>query len=186
MLRTDWERVNGHKGGVFWFTGLSGAGKSTISQQVELELYKRSIRSVVIDGDQLRHGLNADLGFSEQDRAENMRRAAEMATMFLNKGFVVIVAMISPSSVARQGIRQHFQLNDYREVYVECSLDICEERDPKGLYQKARTGEIREFTGIDAMYEPPDTPELIINTENSDLKECTNELVAYILQCIFL
>ena len=181
MQRNDWEMLNGHKGGVFWFTGLSGSGKTTLSKKAEEELFKQGIRSVVIDGDQLRQGLNIDLGFSEEDRSENMRRASEVAAMFLNHGFVVLVPMISPSSAARDVIRHRFNSSDFAEIYVQCSLETCEQRDPKGLYRKARKGEIREFTGIDAIYEPPEQAELTVNTENSDMDSCVNKLVEFVI-----
>jgi adenylylsulfate kinase len=181
MERNDWQSLNGHKGGVFWLTGLSGSGKTTLCQQAEQELFRRGVRSVVIDGDQLRKGLNHDLGFSEQDREENLRRAAEVATMFLNTGFVVLVPMISPSSKVRSLIRQRFQSEDFAEVYVKCSLETCEQRDPKGLYQKARKGEIRDFTGIDAIYEPPMHPELIVNTEYESIDNSARSLVEFVI-----
>lgn len=181
MIRSDWETLNGHKGAVLWFTGLSGAGKTTLSRNVEEGLVKQGIRSVVIDGDQLRQGLNADLGFSEADRKENMRRAAEVSTMFLNQGFVVLVSMISPSSEAREEIRRRFSPGDYAEIYVKCSIEACEKRDPKGLYQKVRKGEIRRFTGIDAIYEPPVFAELTVNTEDNDLECCVSKLMDYII-----
>lgn len=181
MTRSDWESLNGHKGAVLWFTGLSGAGKTTLARNVEEELIKQGIRSVVIDGDQLRQGLNADLGFSEEDRKENMRRAAEVSTMFLNQGFVVLVSMISPSSEAREEIRRRFSPGDYAEIYVKCSIEACEKRDPKGLYQKVRKGEIRGFTGIDAIYEPPVFAELTVNTEDNDLECCVSKLMDYII-----
>lgn len=182
MRKKDWEILNGHKAGVFWFTGLSGSGKSTLSQQAEKELFKRGIRCAVIDGDQLRKGLNVDLGFSEEDRKENMRRAAEVASMFLDHGFVVLVPMISPSAAARDAIRHRFQSTLFAEIYVQCSLETCEQRDPKGLYQKVRRGEIREFTGIDAIYEPPIQAELTLNTEVSDMESCVDLLVDFIIK----
>lgn len=181
MRRNDWEMLNGHKGGIFWFTGLSGSGKTTLSQKAEEEFFKQGIRCVVIDGDQLRQGLNIDLGFSAEHRRENMRRAAEVAAMFLNQGFVVLVPMISPSSAAREAIRHRFDPRDYAEIYVQCTLETCEQRDPKGLYRKARRGEIREFTGIDAIYEPPEQAELTLNTEDSDMDSCVNELVEFVI-----
>ncbi|OME60608.1 adenylyl-sulfate kinase [Paenibacillus odorifer] len=180
MNRKDWELLNGHKAGVFWFTGLSGSGKSTLAQQAEKELFKQGIRCAVIDGDQLRKGLNIDLGFSEEDRKENMRRAAEVASMFLDLGFIVLVPMISPSSAAREAIRYRFQSGEFAEIYVQCSLETCEQRDPKGLYKKARKGEIREFTGIDAIYEAPEHAELTVNTEIYDMESSLNLLVDFV------
>ncbi|AKG37691.1 adenylyl-sulfate kinase [Paenibacillus durus] len=176
------ERMNGHRGGVVWFTGLSGSGKTTLSQYVEEALFKRGFKCVVLDGDQLRAGLNRDLGFSEEDREENLRRAAEVAAMFLNAGFVALVPMISPSREARDKIRHRFDSRDFAEVYVKCSIEVCERRDPKGLYQKARKGEIRHFTGIDALYEAPIQPELTIDTEHSSVENCTQQLVEFIIR----
>jgi adenylylsulfate kinase len=182
MERNDWEIVNGHIGGVIWLTGLSGSGKTTLCQKAEKDLIKRGIRCVVIDGDQLRQGLNHDLGFSEHDRKENMRRAAEVAAMFLNAGFVVLVSMISPSRAVRDIIRHRFQSKDFAEIYVKCSLETCERRDPKGLYQKARKGEIRDFTGIDAIYEPPIRAELTVNTEHESTENCMHLFVEFVIK----
>lgn len=176
------ERLNGHRGGIVWFTGLSGSGKTTLSQNVEKELFGRGFKCIVIDGDQLRVGLNRDLGFSEDDREENMRRAAEVATMFLNVGFVVMLPMISPSREVREKIRLRFDSKDFAEVYVKCSIDTCERRDPKGLYQRARKSELRNFTGIDAIYEAPLQPELTVDTEHRSIEVCTQELVEFIIR----
>ncbi|MCM3628381.1 adenylyl-sulfate kinase [Paenibacillus glycanilyticus] len=180
MQRDDRERRNGHHGGIVWLTGLSGAGKSTLSQCVEHELFKMEFNCVVIDGDQLRAGLNQDLGFSEDERKENLRRAAEVASMFLNAGFIVLLAMIAPTRSVRDAIRKRFDSADFAEVYVKCSLETCERRDPKGLYLKARRGELRHFTGIDARYEPPIDPELIVDTEYRSIEACSQELAAFI------
>ncbi|WP_042206777.1 adenylyl-sulfate kinase [Paenibacillus durus] len=182
MRRNVIERLNGHRGGVVWFTGLSGSGKTTLSELVEEALFKRGFKCVVIDGDQLRAGLNRDLGFSEADREENLRRAAEVAAMFLNVGFVVLVPMISPAREVRDKIRHRFDSKDFAEVYVKCSIEMCERRDPKGLYQKARKGEIRYFTGIDAIYEAPIRPELTVDTEHTSIEYCTQQLVEFIIR----
>jgi adenylylsulfate kinase (apsK) len=151
-----------------------------LSQHVEKQLFERGFNCVVIDGDQLRAGLCQDLGYSDDDRKENMRRAAEVASLFLNAGFVVILAMISPAREARAAIRYRFDAADFAEVYVKCSLETCEQRDPKGLYLRARNGEIRHFTGIDAHYEAPIDPELIVDTEHRSVEACTHELVDFI------
>jgi adenylylsulfate kinase len=161
---------------------LSGSGKTTLSQHAEKELFECGFKCVVIDGDQLRTGLNRDLGFSEDDREENLRRAAEVAAMFLNVGFVVLLPMISPSSEVRDKIRQRFDSQDFAEVYVKCSIDTCEWRDPKGLYKKAREGELRNFTGIDAIYEAPILPELTVDTEHKSIEVCTQELIEFIIR----
>lgn len=161
---------------------MSGSGKTTLSQTVQNILFERRYQCVVLDGDQLRAGLNHDLGFSENDRAENLRRAAEVAEMFLNVGFIVLLPMISPSREVRTKIRHRFDSNDFAEVYVRCSIETCERRDPKGLYQKARIGELHNFTGIDAIYETPLQPELIIDTENTSIETCSQELAKFIIR----
>lgn len=178
--RHEIERLNGHSGGIVWLTGLSGSGKTTLSKFVETKLLERGMRCVVLDGDLLRAGLNRDLGYSEDDRMENARRAAEVASMFLNTGFIVLVAMISPSRPARDIVRVRFNSADFAEVYVKCSIETCEKRDPKGLYAKARKRVIHQFTGIDAPYEPPIHPDLIIDTENQSVEACADELVRFI------
>ncbi|MCY9590645.1 adenylyl-sulfate kinase [Paenibacillus chitinolyticus] len=179
--KSEWNRVNGHKGKVLWFSGLSGSGKSTLAAETERELFRRGIRCVVLDGDQLRSGINRDLGFTDQDRNENLRRAAEIAALFLSVGFVVLVPMISPSAETRNTIRQRFGPEDYTEVYVKCSLETCEQRDPKGLYRKARSGLIKQFTGIDSLYEPPLEAELTVDTEHEPTEHCVQLLVDSIL-----
>ncbi|OWR32011.1 adenylyl-sulfate kinase [Saccharibacillus sp. O23] len=179
--RTEWEKRNGHRGKVLWFTGLSGAGKSTLAATAEKELFDRGIRCVVLDGDQLRSGINRGLGFTDEDRQENLRRASEIAALFLNVGFVVLVAMISPSAQARSLVRRRFAPEEYAEVYVKCPVDVCERRDPKGLYRKARAGLIPQFTGIDSVYEPPAEAELTIDTESFSEKESIGLLVDYII-----
>jgi adenylylsulfate kinase len=180
MQRTSWEKWNGHNGSIFWLTGLSGSGKTTLACGAESELLRHEIRCVIIDGDRLRQGLNRDLGFTEEARMENMRRAMEVADMFLEKGFVVLVPMISPYESFRKQIKQRFKLNDFAEVYVKCSLEACEQRDPKGLYRKARSGEIKDFTGIDSPYETPMQPDMIIDTERHNEDDSIKALVAYI------
>jgi len=182
MNSSDWEQWNGHGSGVIWLTGLSGSGKTTLSSEAQRELSRRGIRCIVLDGDQLRQGLNRDLGFSPEDRQENMRRAAEVAAMFADASFIVLVSMISPSEAARSLIRRRFPAEKYTEVYVKCSLEVCEQRDPKGLYRKARAGEIPDFTGIGSIYEPPSQPDLIIDTETDSLEKSAGALVDYIEQ----
>ncbi|GBF72222.1 adenylyl-sulfate kinase [Paenibacillus sp. 598K] len=159
------------RGGIVWLTGLSGAGKTTLAEATRELLVHSGTACVVLDGDRLRAGLNRDLGFSAADREENMRRTAEAAALFLEQGFVVLVATISPSAAARAAIRDRFREAAFAEVYVKCPLAVCEDRDPKGLYGRARRGEIRQFTGIDAPYEPPDRPELILDTERISVED---------------
>ena len=172
---------NGHKGTVIWLTGLSGAGKSTISMEVEKRLFQKGLQVYVLDGDNVRHGLNADLGFSPEDRAENIRRVGEVASLMADAGMIVLSAFIAPYQSDRDRARKACKAN-FHEVYVQASLDACEERDPKGLYKKARSGEIKEFTGISSPYEPPVTPELILDTESLDIEEAVEKLVSYILE----
>ena len=172
-------QVNGHTGGVLWFTGLSGAGKSTLAMEVEQRLFKRGLQVYVLDGDNVRRGLNKNLGFSPEDRAENIRRIGEVAALFADAGLVCITAFISPYQADRDRARAAAP-GLFHEVYVKADLATCEERDPKGLYKKARTGEITEFTGISAPYEPPSEPEMVVDTAKSDIAGCVEEIVAYV------
>ncbi|MHA6483025.1 adenylyl-sulfate kinase [Paenibacillus sp. strain BS8-2] len=176
------ESMNGHKGKVLWFTGLSGAGKSTLADATERELFQRGIHCVVLDGDQLRAGINRDLGYSDEDRRENLRRASEIASLFLKVGFIVLVPMISPSAEVRDAIRQRFGNDEYLEIYIKCSIEECERRDPKGLYRKARAGMIKQFTGIDSLYEPPFEPDLIVDTDSESIQQCVRAIVNLILE----
>ncbi len=170
---------NGHKGAVVWLTGLSGSGKSTISRAVEREIFKRNMHTYVLDGDNIRHGLNANLGFSPEDREENIRRVAEVARLMADSGLIVITAFISPYRADRDRAREIVKNSgvDFVEVFVDAPLAVCEERDPKNLYKKARAGEIKEFTGIDAPYEAPENPEITVHTDKQPLTES----VTYIL-----
>ena len=167
-----------HKGGVIWFTGLSGSGKSTLSVHLEKHLFEAGFKVYVLDGDNLRHGLNGDLGFSAQDRNENIRRVGEVAALFAKAGFVVLTAFISPYRNDRQAARKATGDN-FHEIHVSTSLETCEARDPKGLYQKARSGEIADFTGISAPYENPENPELSIDTADGSVEDCMAILVKY-------
>jgi bifunctional enzyme CysN/CysC len=171
---------SGHRGAVVWFTGLSGAGKSTIAQALERELFARGMNTYVLDGDNIRHGLNSNLGFSPEDRVENIRRVSEVAKLMADSGVIAITAFISPYRMDRQRARST-ALEDnaeFVEVFVDAPLEVCEERDPKNLYKKARAGEIREFTGIDAPYEPPTDPEIVVHTD----RQTVDESVATILE----
>src|SRR5215470_15561510 len=161
--RADREKVNGHKGCTVWLTGLSGSGKSTIAVDLEKRLWERGVRAYILDGDNIRHGLNKNLGFSPEDRTENIRRIGEVAKLFTEAGMVALTAFISPYRADRDQVRA-LMPDDFVEVLVECPIEVCEQRDVKGLYQKARAGQIKEFTGISAPYEPPLTPELILRT----------------------
>lgn len=169
----------GHAGGVFWLTGLSGAGKSTLAMNTESILVGSQIHCLILDGDNLRNGINKDLGFSPEDRKENIRRIAEMASLIAKAGSVCIVSLISPSRNDREMARQIVG-TQFHEVYIDAGLSICESRDPKGLYAKARSGVIKEFTGISAPYEAPVQPDLILNTGSENVENCTSQLIAYI------
>jgi len=161
-----------------WMTGLSGAGKSTLANALEQELNKKGKHTYILDGDNLRHGLNSDLGFSEADRNENVRRAAEAAQLMADAGLIVIIGLISPFKKERDWARSLFKESQFKEIYISTSLQECEHRDTKGLYGKARRGELKDFTGIDSPYEIPDNPEVIIDTKNKTVAEC----VQFILQ----
>ena len=172
---------NGHHGGMLWFTGLSGAGKSTLALALEARLFAKGYHVYVLDGDNIRDGLNANLGFSPEDRAENIRRVGEVAALFADAGFLVISSFISPYRSDRERARQAAP-DAFHEVYIHASLEVCEERDPKGLYRRARTGEIREFTGISSPYEAPESPQLTIRTDLLTVEDCLSELVGYVEQ----
>lgn len=171
---------NGHRGGVMWFTGLSGAGKSTLAVELERRLFQKGYQVYVLDGDNLRGGLNANLGFSPDDRAENIRRVGEVAALFARAGFVVLTAFISPYRTDRERARDAVGNEGFHEVYVSAALDVCESRDPKGLYSRARAGEIPDFTGISAPYETPEACELEVNTGKLDVSASMEKLVAYV------
>jgi bifunctional enzyme CysN/CysC len=163
-----------------WLTGLSGAGKSTIANLLEQHLFLSGRHTYVLDGDNLRRGLNRDLGFSEADRVENMRRAMEVARLFLDAGLVVIVALISPYRAERDLARSRFEPGEFVEIYIDASLEECERRDPKGLYVKARRGELLHFTGIDSAYEPPQAPEIHLDTVATNPEECVDRILLYL------
>lgn len=182
LTKSDHRRRNGHSSMVLWFTGLSGAGKSTLALRVEEELFSRGLYTYILDGDNIRHGLNGDLGFSEVDRRENIRRIGEVARLFVDAGVVVLAAFISPFREDRDRVRALFEDGEFIEIFVDCDLTICEHRDPKGLYRKARAGELPEFTGIDSPYEEPPDPELVINTGSLDIADSVSRVVAYLEQ----
>ena len=165
------ERQNGHRSFVLWFTGLSGSGKSTLAHAVEESLHRMGCRTFVFDGDNVRHGLCADLGFDEADRRENIRRIGEMARLFVEAGVIAMTAFISPFRGERQRVRALFEAGEFIEVYCRCSLDTCEERDVKGLYAKARAGLIPNYTGISSPYEEPEDPEITVETDSQTLQE---------------
>lgn len=180
LTREDREKLMGHKPAVLWFTGLSGSGKSTLAHAVEGMLYARGVHTYVLDGDNVRHGLNKNLGFSPEDRTENIRRIGEVAHLFADSGMIAMTAFISPYIEGRQLARELSTDAAFVEVYCCCSLDMCEERDPKGLYKKARAGEIKQFTGIDAPYEAPENPEVTVMTDAESLEESALNVVNYL------
>jgi len=169
VKREDRNCLNRHKSGLVWFTGLSASGKSTIAHTVEKELFGRSIRTYLLDGDNVRHGVNANLGFSREDRKENLRRIVEVSKLFVDAGILVLAAFISPYKEDREYIKNRFEGDNFLEIYVKCSVEECEQRDPKGQYKKAKAGIIKNYTGISAPYEEPETPDLTIDTEKSDI-----------------
>lgn len=178
ITREDRERQNGHRAVTLWFTGLSGSGKSTLAHAVENALFERGCRTYVLDGDNIRHGLNKNLGFSPEDREENIRRIGEVAKLFNDAGVIALTAFISPYRGDRDKARAIAAEGSFMEIYVACDLSVCEERDPKGLYKKARAGEIKEFTGISAPYEEPTAAELIVDTGKETLEESTAKVLA--------
>lgn len=180
ITKEDRERLNGHKAVVLWFTGLSGSGKSTLAHAVEQALYDKGCRTIVLDGDNIRHGLNKNLGFSPEDREENIRRIGEVAKLFTQAGVIALTAFISPYRADRDKARELLNDGEFVEVYLKCAVDVCESRDVKGLYKKARAGEIKEFTGISAPFEEPLNPELVIDTAAETLEESTRKVLAYL------
>jgi adenylylsulfate kinase len=173
-------KQNGHKSFILWFTGLSGSGKSTLAHALEERLHQLGCKTFVFDGDNVRHGLNNDLGYSKQDRKENIRRIGEMCKLFIEAGVITLTAFISPYREDRNKIRNLVEDSDLIEIYCKCKLEVCESRDLKGLYAKARKGEITLFTGISDPYEIPDNPELLIDTENDSIEECVDKILKYL------
>lgn len=179
--RTDQLNLKGHPSFVIWFTGLSGSGKSTLANLVEKELFKKNIHTYSLDGDNIRGGVNKNLGFTPLDREENLRRIAEVAKLFVDAGIVVIGAFISPLESDRKKVENIIGARDFVEVFVDTSVEECEKRDVKGLYKKARSGEIKNFTGISAPYEKPINPDVIIETENTSIEESIKKVLNYIM-----
>ena len=180
VTRAEREALNGHRGVTVWLTGLSGSGKSTVADLLAARLHSMGVRTAVLDGDNIRHGLNGDLGFSPEDRTENIRRIGEVAKLLTSFGVVNMVAFISPYASDRDRARGIQARGDFLEVFVHAPLEVAEERDPKGLYKKARAGIIREFTGIDAPYEEPENPELVLHTHLETPEESVEKVVAYL------
>ncbi len=166
---------------VLWFTGLSASGKSTIANIVEQKLYEMRYKTYLLDGDNVRHGLNKDLGFDEKSRVENIRRIGEVAKLFNDSGLIVLTAFISPFISDRKLVRDLFEKGKFLEVYIDSSLEVCEKRDPKGMYKKARNGEIKNFTGISSPYEAPLNPEIYVNNNEANLNDLSNEIINFLL-----
>lgn len=186
LQQTDKEQLLGHKGVVLWMCGLSGSGKSTLARALENELYKKGIHTKLLDGDNLRSGINSNLSFSEEDRKENIRRAAEISKLFVENGEVVICSLISPTKEIRANAKAIIGEKDFREVFVNASFKVCAERDVKGLYKKAMAGEIKNFTGLDSPFEAPENPFMILDTGNKSFDECKAELLNKVLKEIAL
>jgi len=177
VTRARREQQNNHRGAILWFTGLSGAGKSTLAHAVEEELHQMGCRTFVLDGDNVRHGLCGDLGFSNEDRIENIRRVGEVAKLFMEAGIIVLTAFISPFRSDRERVRGMVEHGDFMEIFCDSSIEVCETRDVKGLYKKARAGQIAEFTGITSPYEAPENPELAVNTGAAELADCVAQVL---------
>ena len=180
VTREHRNQQNNHKSTVLWFTGLSGAGKSTLAHAVEEKLHHRCCRTFVLDGDNVRHGLSSNLGFSEEDRCENIRRIGEVAKLMMEAGIIILTAFISPFRTDRQTVRTLMPHGDFLEIYCKASLEVCESRDVKGLYKRSRSGEIKNYTGIDSPYEPPSDPELVIDSGNELLEVSVTRIVKFL------
>lgn len=180
VTRERRQQLNGHRSFVLWFTGLSGSGKSTLAHAVEERLHRKSCRTFVFDGDNVRHGLCSDLGFGEEDRRENIRRIGEMTKLFVEAGVIAMTAFISPFRAERQMVRSLFEPGEFIEVYCDCSLETCESRDVKGLYAKARAGLIPNYTGISSPYEAPRSPEIHIRTDSQSLEDSVDAVLNYL------
>lgn len=181
VQRRDREQLLQQRSKVVWLTGLSGSGKSTIAQHLERRLHNEGYFAQVLDGDNIRSGINNNLGFSEADRTENIRRIAEVAKLYLHSGIITINSFISPTRAIRQGVREIVGKGDFLEIFIDAPLAVCEQRDVKGLYARARKGEIRDFTGIDAPYEAPETPDLVIATDKTDVDEAVDQLYHFLM-----
>ena len=179
VKREDREKMLKQKGILLWFTGLSGSGKSTVAVMLEQRLHDKGKLTYLLDGDNVRHGLNKDLGFSSTDRIENIRRISEISKLFVDAGIITIATFISPFLEEREKVKRLLG-DDFKEIYVECPLEICESRDPKGIYKKARQGTIKDFTGIDSPYEKPLNPDITIHTDENSLQECTSQIINYL------
>jgi len=178
--KEDRNKLTGNRSFIIWFTGLSGSGKSTLANFLEQKLYNHGILTFILDGDNIRFGLNKDLGFSKKDRKENIRRIGEVAKLMVDAGVVILTAFISPFKKDRNTVRELMQKMDFIEIYVKCDFSVCEKRDVKGLYSKARSGEIKDFTGIDSPYEEPVNPEFVIDTAENSIEESVEKIYKFI------
>jgi adenylylsulfate kinase len=186
ISKEDRRKRNGHHSFVLWFTGLSASGKSTIANRVAERLFQENNHSYVLDGDNVRFGLNKDLGFSDEDRTENIRRIGEVAKLLVDSGTIVLTAFISPFQQDRDSARGLLEAKEFIEVFVHCPVSECEKRDPKGLYGKARSGEIKEFTGINSPYEEPKHAEIVVHTHLNTIDECVDQIIAYLQEQRFI
>jgi len=181
VSKQDKQILKGHKACVLWYTGLSGSGKSTIANAVEAKLFELGKHTYTLDGDNVRHGLNGDLTFSDKDRVENIRRIGEVSKLFVDAGIIVSTAFISPFKSDRQQARDLLGDGEFIEVFIDTPIEVCEQRDPKGLYKKARAGEIKNFTGIDSSYEAPEGPEVHVKTAEQTIEESVEQIINYLL-----
>ncbi|MEJ5227786.1 adenylyl-sulfate kinase [Thermodesulfovibrio sp.] len=180
ITRKDRNNVYGHKSGVLWFTGLPSSGKSSIAHTFEKLLFEKGIKCYVLDGDNIRHGLNADLDFGEEDRRENIRRVVEVAKLFVDAGLIVLASFVSPYKKDREYIRRQFEGDNFIEIYVKCSVEECARRDPKGYYEKAKKGLIKGYTGVDSPYEEPERPDIVIDTEKTNIDDAVVVIFKYL------
>lgn len=180
ISKTNREQLHGHKSFLIWFTGLSGSGKSTLANLVEVELHKKGLSTYIIDGDNIRRGINKNLSFTPEDRSENNRRIGEIANLMIDAGVITLAAFISPYIKDREGVKQIVGLDNFIEIYVNASIEECERRDVKGLYKKARIGEIKNMTGISAPYEAPTNPDIEVNTDNQSIASCTDQILKFL------
>lgn len=179
--KMDRQKLNGNRSFVLWFTGLSGSGKSTLANALDTFLYNRDLRTYLLDGDNIRLGLNKDLGFDQKDRLENIRRIAEVSRLFVDAGVICIDAFISPYAEDRERVRATFEAGEFIEIYVKCPIEVCEIRDPKGLYKKARADIIKNFTGISSPYEEPKQPEIVIESDQCTVQQSVQQIIQYLI-----
>jgi len=182
ITKADRNKLNKNRPCILWFTGLSGSGKSTVANATEELLYQLGAKTYLLDGDNVRHGLNKDLGFSDTDRIENIRRIGEVAKLFVDSGTLVLTAFISPFRAERDMVREFVEADEFVEIFIDTPLEVCESRDPKGLYKKARNGEIKNFTGIDSDYEAPANPEITVKTAEKSVEACAKEIIDHLIQ----